>query len=125
MRMRPWQFILLIVMASIPLVFAIDLWFSPWKAGEFRDSPDGQYVATAYNVTRHTLLSGDRHSIELSVVEKESGRDIWRMEWNHPSGANVPDYAMRANIKFVVWAGDSSSVTIPIINNQQLVLPVQ
>jgi hypothetical protein len=124
MRMRPWQFLLLIVVVSTPLAFAIYVWFSPWKAGERRESPDGQYIAEAWNVTRHTLLNGDRQSIELCVVERESGRDVWRMEWSHPSGANVADYSLRG-LKFVVWATDSSSVTIQIATGQQLVLPMR
>ena len=41
----------------------------------------------------------------------------------HPAGAAVPDYTTRGQ-RFIEWAADSSSVTVPVARGRRLVLAV-
>jgi hypothetical protein len=99
------------------------LWFSPSGSGEFRDSPDFRYTAHAYNMSSGTITGGRKTYIEIRVVEKDSGRELWRVFHRPPVGADAPDYGSRG-MRFVIWAGDSSRVTVPVAGGRELVLAV-
>jgi hypothetical protein len=69
------------------------------------------------------LGRGRDHYIEVRVVEEASGREVWRVARWPPAEATVQDYGSRAR-RFIVWAADSSAVTITVGGGQPLVLPV-
>ena len=99
------------------------LWFGPSGTGEFRNSPNGRYTAHASNMSTGTLTGGRDWFIEITVVEESSGREVWRIVRRHQAEAEVPEYGNRAG-RYVTWAPDSSTVTVPIEAGQSLVLNV-
>jgi hypothetical protein len=63
------------------------------------------------------------HYIEVSVVEAATQRTVWRVQFHHGAGVQIPDYASRSQ-KFIRWFPDSSAVTIPLGSEKQVTLPV-
>ncbi|QEL13477.1 hypothetical protein [Limnoglobus roseus] len=115
--------LVLTVFVGLPLMMAGCLWFGPSSSGEFRVSPDGKYEAYADNVSNGTILGRRNHYIVIRVVELSSGKELWRVVYDHAPDADVPDYVLRG-LKFVVWAEDSSAVTIPVGDSRELKFPV-
>ncbi|MGL6076417.1 MAG: hypothetical protein ACRC8S_19870 [Fimbriiglobus sp.] len=113
----------LLTIIVMPIITFAWFWFSPVRAGEFRESPDDRYKAHAMNVTQSRLLGGEDHWIEIQVVEQATGRVIWQIVHPHPPEADFIPYYAR-DMKFIKWAADSSSVTIPI-GNQPFVLAIR
>jgi len=70
-------------------------------------------------MNRGTFLNGRVNYIQLTVVEKSTGHEIWHVKHYHTGDANVPDYGDRSHERFIKWAPDSSSVTIPIANGRE------
>jgi hypothetical protein len=75
------------------------------------------------NMTARTLLRGHDHYVELKVVDTATGCEVWHVIHHHPPDADVPDYGMRG-VKFINWADDSSSVTIPVGKGQKMTFAV-
>jgi hypothetical protein len=92
--------------------FTIWIVFSPIKSGESRRSPDQRYEASAMNVQQRNLWGEWIHHVELKVIDLSTDKVIWEITYQHPPDADVCDYFMRG-VKFVQWAEDSTSVTIP------------
>jgi hypothetical protein len=114
--------------ACLPLgvaTLAATSWFSASGTGEYRNSPDGKFVAHASNLSRGTLFNGRSQYIELRVVESASDRELWRSEFHHESNLKVPDYGDRSQPQSIDWARDSSAVTIPIGIEKSLTIPVK
>jgi hypothetical protein len=111
--------------ASLVLLAALGawLWFAPCGTGEYRHSPDGRFTAEVWNLTAGTLLYGHQSYIEVRVVDAGSGQEVWRVVCWHAPEAEVPDYGDRGQ-RFIRWAANSSSVTIPVDGGKQLVLAV-
>lgn len=76
------------------------------------------------NLNRGTFLSGRIDYLQLTVVESTTGHEVWRINQYPPANAEVPDYGDRSQDRFIVWAPDSSSVTIPVVNGQKITLPI-
>lgn len=108
-RSRP---IVILVVAAIVLVAGWG-WFSPSGTGEYADSPDGRYTAHASNLRRGTWLHGRVSYIELKVVEQSTGNTVWRAERYLPNEVRTPEFGDRSK-KFIVWARDSRSVSVPV-----------
>jgi hypothetical protein len=108
--------------ASLLLCCAAYAWFAPSGTGEYRQSPDGRFVAHATNMNRGTWFNGRVNYVDLGIAELASGRVIWHAEYFHQG--HVPDYGDRSQEGFIRWAVDSSSVTIPIDANRQITIPV-
>ena len=85
--------------------------------------PSTESLAQAMNMSAGTLLRGRDWYVEVRVVEQASGWEVWRVVRRHPAGADVPDYGSRGR-RFITWAADSSSVTVPVGGGEQLVLAV-
>ena len=102
---------------------AVWMWFGSVGTGEFRTSPDGRFIAHVSNLSTGTWAGDREHYIEVRVEEAGSGREVWRVVRSLPAGAAVPDYGDRAT-RFLVWADDSSAVTVPMGDSQPLVLAV-
>ena len=99
------------------------LWFMPTGSGELEHSPNGRYTAHAHNLSTGTLLGGRDWYIQVRVVEEASGAEVWRVVHRHPAGADVTDYGSRAR-RFITWAADSATVTVPVTGGRELVLVV-
>ena len=113
-----------VAVAAILVVVAGWLWFFPSGTGEFRHSPDGRFTAHATNMTTGTITGGRDRYIKIRVVEDSSGREVWRIVQGHTAEADVPDYGTRGK-RFIAWAPDSSSVTVPVADGRELALPVR
>ena len=98
------------------------LWFVPSGTGEFLTSPDGRFTARASNLSRGTLTGRRDRYVQVQVSENASGRELWRVV-RRPPGTSVPGYGNRDE-RFITWAGDSSSVTVPLGSGRRLVLEV-
>jgi hypothetical protein len=105
-------------------IFAATLWFSSSGTGEYRNSPDGKFVAHASNLSRGTLLKGRVQYIELLVVDATKDLEVWRLEFRPEIGVKIPDYGDRSKQPTIDWAKDSSAVTIPVGIDRKVTLPV-
>jgi hypothetical protein len=88
-------------------------WFSPFGTGEYADSPDGRFTAHASNLRRGTWLHGRVNYIGIKVVEKSTGQTVWKAE-RYPLPNEVPPEFGDRSKKFIVWAADSRSVSVPV-----------
>jgi hypothetical protein len=121
-RRKVYRFVGIAVIVGL-IVILVVLWTSPSGMGDYRVSPNGKYTAHAMNMSTGAFLGKPSRYIEISVEETSTHREIWRII-HHPSdNAKVPDYGIRG-IKFVEWAADSGSVTIPIASDDKLVLSI-
>lgn len=98
-------------------------WYQPSGTGEYCRSPDGRFKADASNLHRPTLLGSYEHWIEIRVTEEATEREVWRVVYRHPLGADVPDYGSRS-ARFIKWSADSSAVTIPVAGEQTMTFAV-
>jgi hypothetical protein len=105
-------------------IFAAALWFGSSGTGEYRDSPNGKFVAHASNLSRGTWFNGRVQYIELLVVAAATDRELWRAEFRPEAGVKVPDYGDRSQPRSIDWATDSSAVTIPIGVDRKVTFPV-
>jgi hypothetical protein len=109
--------------------FAIALWCLPNGTGEYRDSPNKAFTANASNMSRGTF-KGKVDYIELLITEKSSintfwkPNTIWHLERNLRVGEKVSDFGDRSK-SFIVWSGDSKSVTFSLRDNEKIVVPIQ
>ena len=121
---RPMAVRITVAVAAILVVVVGWLWFGPCGTGEFRHSPDGRFTAHAMNMTTGTITGGRERHIKIRVVEDSSGREVWRIVQGYTAEADVPDYGTRGK-RSIAWATDSSSVTVPVADGRELVLPVR
>jgi hypothetical protein len=116
-------FIAAVPLVVISFIVFASLWSGPLDTGEFRDSPNDRFTAYATNRS-HLNWRGQREwYLEVTVVEKTSQRSVWRATYHHLKAANVPDYGRRGE-RFIMWAADSASVTVPVQDGRQLVLAI-
>ncbi|HZZ80528.1 MAG TPA: hypothetical protein VFE62_18640 [Gemmataceae bacterium] len=120
--MRRYHWIAVAGVFSLVIALASAWWFLPFGTGEYRISPDGRYEARAENVNQGTLFRGRVDYIRLTVLESGTNREIWRAYYFHEPEAKIPDYADRSQKPFITWAPNSSSVSIPVENGQQVTL---
>jgi hypothetical protein len=111
-----------VVVVTITAVFCW-CWFAPSGGGEYRTSPNGRFTAYASNLSRSMPVAAGEAYIELRVEDDSTGKEIWRVTKRPTAGAKTPDYRNGGN-NLIVWAEDSSSVTIPVGNGQAMTLPV-
>jgi hypothetical protein len=112
MAMKRFQWIIGLIVATVVLV-AGQVWFSPSGTGEYAHSPDDRYTAHASNLRRGTWLHGRVSYIEIKIVEKLTDNTVWKAERYPLSNELPPQYGDRRK-KFIVWAPDSHSVTVPV-----------
>lgn len=101
------------------LGIALWCWFAPSGTGESRLSPDGRYEAHADNLRRGTVTGRREQYAEIRVTEVATGREVWRVVHRHHPEAAVPEYGSRG-MRFIVWAEDSSAVTVPVAGGRTL-----
>jgi hypothetical protein len=104
---------LIVIVVAVIVLLAGWGWFSASGTGEYADSPDGRYAAHASNLRRGTWLHGRASYIEIEVVEKSTGHTVWKVE-RYPFSSEVPPEFGDRSKKFIVWAMDSRSVSIPV-----------
>jgi hypothetical protein len=121
--MRRFALIALVYLAVALIAFGAYGWFCPSGTGESRHSPDGRYTASAMNMSCGTWFNGRIQYIELRVAETD-GAELWRTEYHYPHGP-VPDYGDRSKDRFITWAQDSSSVSIPVGGGKQVTVQVR
>ncbi len=110
--MNRFRWIALLVAVAV-VAFAAWLWFSPFGSGEYADSPDKRYRASAYNSSRGTWFQGREAYISVEVVESSTGRVVWKAERYPVAGDVPPEYGDRSK-KFIKWSADSRAVSIPV-----------
>ena len=76
-------------------------------------------------MSRSTVFSGRISYVEILVEERETNRVVWQLQFDHAANARVPDYGSRSQQAFISWVSDSSSVTIPVINDRRVTLPIE
>lgn len=102
------------VVAVLAVVFFAWLWFSaPFGTGEYADSPDKRYRASAHNLSRGTWFHGREEYISIDVVESATGSVVWKAERSPLPGETAPEYGNRSK-RFIKWSADSKSVSIPV-----------
>ncbi|CAN5369393.1 hypothetical protein BH10PLA1_BH10PLA1_21830 [soil metagenome] len=110
--MKRSRLIVSLVVAAVMFVAGL-VWFSPSGTGEYADSPDGRYTAHASNLRRGTWLQGRVSYTKIEIVERSTGKTVWKAD-RYPFATEVPpDFGDRSK-KFIVWAPDSRSVSIPV-----------
>jgi hypothetical protein len=123
MRWYSWFAIACLPIGATTLAAAA--WFGSSGTGEYRNSPDGKFVASANNLSRGTLFNGRIQYIGLRVVESTSDRELWHSEFFHDANLKVPNYGDRSQPPSIDWKQDSSAVTIPIGRGKSVTLPVK
>jgi hypothetical protein len=116
-------FIAAVSLVVVSVIVFANLWSGPLDTGEFRDSPNDRFTAAAMNRSHLTWRGQRERYLEVTIVEKTSQRSVWRATYHHLKTANVPDYGRRGK-RFIMWADDSTSVTVPIQDGRQLVLAI-
>jgi hypothetical protein len=96
----------------------ISAWLSPWGAGEYAESPDGRFVAYASNMHQNRLLSEPLTYIQLTVREKQSGREVWRADYY--ADHQAADYTRRGADRLLRWAADGRSVLLPLGEGREI-----
>jgi hypothetical protein len=116
-------FIAAIPLVVISIIVFANLWSGPLDTGEVRDSPNDRFTAAAMNRSHLTWRGQREQYLEVTIVEKTSQRSVWHATYHHLKTANVPDYGRRGE-RFIMWAADSASVTVPVQDGRQLVLAI-
>jgi hypothetical protein len=112
------------VLASVMLLLlAAWWWFSPSGSGEYADSPDGKYRASASHLVQGTLLNGRVRYVEVEVTDRGSGKTIWTFRRYGSSSETVPDFENRSR-RHLRWTPDSSAVSVPVGGVSDVTLPV-
>lgn len=112
----------LLAMAGGHLLFwPIFFWFYPIGTGEYRLSPDRRFTAHAKNMSFGTISGERRYYLRITVVDHSTDREVWRIVYEHPVGADVPDFGRRDK-RYVTWSADSRTVTMPGVGGQPFVL---
>ena len=89
------------------------LWFSPWGTGEYAESPNGRYRASASNLRRGTWFRGRVDYVEVTIIELSTGKTVWEVKRFPLSGERPPDFSDRSK-RHITWASDSGSVSVPV-----------
>jgi len=108
--MKPYRRILIGLSLLAAMIFIASSLLTP-GSGRSLKSPDGKYEATAWNAQRYTLLRGKVDSIDIKIVDTQSGYIIWHSERYPVRGETLPRYR-GSKPDSIVWAPDSKSVTI-------------
>lgn len=106
------------------IYFWIDLYQSPLSMGDFAESPDGKYYASAFNVERKSGMERKDLYVELKVNNLTTRQIEWQIIYRPKSLPGDPNYTMRGVPSGVKWSQDSSSVSFRIAQNQWLTFPV-
>lgn len=112
MRKRVWISIAVVAVLVVVGDLSVD-WLRGFGTGEYCNSPDGRFRASAMNKSSGSLLRGRSEYVEIYVVDSNSGTDVWRGELRSSGWATYPDYSDRSK-NHITWATDSSSVSIRI-----------
>lgn len=119
---RSW-FVAGLVVSAVVIV-ASYAWFSPFGTGEYADSPDGRYRASASNFHRGTWFQGRIRYIQIDIVDQQTGLIAWNAE-RYPQANEIPPYFGDRSKKLIRWSPDSKSVTVPVSGSNEAVFVVQ
>jgi hypothetical protein len=121
--MKQSQLLMYLGVSVIILVAAL-FWFGPSGTGEYADSPDGKYRASVFRLRRGTIFHGRIEYIHIEITESSTGQAIWTANRYVLPGEAAPDYGERGR-KFLVWAANSRSLTVPVVdaNNAVFIVP--
>ena len=110
--MKRGQWIAAISLCAVMLVAAW-LWFSSSGTGEYADSPDGRYHVSVSSLNRGTWLHGRINYVEVKITENATGATVWESRRLMLPGETAPEYSDRSK-KFITWAPDSRSLSVPV-----------
>jgi hypothetical protein len=119
----------LMVLASMGV--STVMWFSPSGIGETVKSPDGRFVAYAFNMHQNRLFQEPLRYIQLRVMDS-ADREVWRTEYHahkpvdeSESSAYKPtDFTIRGAAVQIRWAADNRSVLLPLGSGRTMTVSV-
>jgi hypothetical protein len=119
----------LMVVTSIGL--STVAWFSPSGMGESATSPDGRFVAHAFNMQRNRLFQEPLRYVQLTVMDS-ADREVWRTEYHahkpvdesESSTYKPTDFTIRGAAVQIRWAADSRSVLLPLGSGRDMTVSV-
>jgi hypothetical protein len=115
----------LMVVTSIGL--STVAWFSPSGMGESATSPDGRFVAHAFNMQRNRLFQEPLRYVQLTVTDK-ADRQVWRTDYSvdEPGSSTYKptDFTIRGAAVQIRWAADSRSVLLPLGSGRDMTVSV-
>lgn len=118
----------IVFLAILGTLSFVALWYvvtsiEPIGFGEGRESPDGRYEASVYRMEQRTPIGTLDRFVQFEVVERSGGRQIWHVVQRYAPDVDPPRYEMRGR-RFVEWAADSKSVSIPVTGGQTMTFDV-
>lgn len=115
----------LLVLTSIGV--SIAMWFSPSGMGESTSSPDGRFVAHAFNMRQNRLFQEPLDYIQLTLTDPAVG-PIWKIEYRVDKSSSLPykptDFTIREVASPVRWVADSRSVQFPLGSGRTMTVSV-
>jgi hypothetical protein len=107
------------------------MWFSPTGLGETAKSPDGRFVAYAFNMHQNRPFQEPLNYIQLTVMDS-ADREVWRTEYHarkpvdeSASSTYQPtDFTIRGAATQIRWAADSRSVLLPLGSGRTMTVSV-
>jgi hypothetical protein len=106
-------------------------WFSPSGLGETVKSPDGRFVAYAFNMRQNRLFQEPLNYLQLTVMDS-ADREVWRTEYHahkpideSASSTYQPtDFTIRGAATKIRWDADSRSVLLPLGSGRTMTVSV-
>jgi hypothetical protein len=106
-------------------------WFSPSGMGETATSPDGRFVAYAFNMHQNRLFQEPLSYLQLTVMDS-ADREVWRTEYHahkpidesESSTYKPTDFTIRGAATQIRWAADSRSVLLPLGSGRTMTVSV-
>jgi hypothetical protein len=106
-------------------------WFSPSGVGETVKSPDGRFVAYAFNMHQNRLFQEPLRYLQLTVMDS-ADREVWRTEYHahkpiDESGSSAyqpTDFTIRGAATKIRWDADSRSVLFPLGSGRTMTVSV-
>ena len=120
MKKKAIVFVLLLAMLLCVAVYRVVHVFPyPMGGGQYRESPDKKFTASAWSMTDRFFLGGERRYYEFEI---ESGprQQVRRIVIDEPSEGMI-DWREEGSIE---WAADSSAVAFRF-KGSQLILNVK
>lgn len=97
------------------------IYTQPFGTGEYRDSPNGRYQASADSLQRNTLAGQRIKYLKFSIHRDRTL--VWEAIY-HPESSDLwIDFGDR-RFQFITWDESSSAATFQLANQRSLTIPV-
>lgn len=108
---------------SIACVGGLAIYTLPIGTGEYQDSPNHRYHATATTLQRRTFTGEQVHYLKFQVESTVNKTMIWRTIYYPATADGWVDYGDRRT-QFIHWNDRSSAVSFTLSNQRVLTVPV-